>query len=62
MSIGQWDDHLAAMYDEGAILLELDAHERPIRAYQRAGRLSMTMRVCSERRCPCSLNGPIALS
>ena len=40
MGIGQWDNTLAAMYDEGAILLELDEHEQPIRAYQRTERFS----------------------
>jgi hypothetical protein len=35
MSIGQWDDLLAAAYDTGATLLELDDDEMPIKAYQR---------------------------
>ena len=36
MSRGQWDATLAAFYAAGAVLLELDAHERPVRAYQKA--------------------------
>lgn len=35
MSIGQWDELLQAAYDSGAILIELDRQERPIRAYRR---------------------------
>jgi hypothetical protein len=35
MSQGQWDGLLAASYDIGAVLLELDDHEVPVRAYQR---------------------------
>ena len=35
MSIGQWDGLLAAAYDRGAVLLELDDNEMPIKAYQR---------------------------
>lgn len=35
MSIGQWDGLLAAAYDSGAILLELDRNEKPIKAYRR---------------------------
>jgi hypothetical protein len=35
MSEGQWDGLLQAAYDTGAILLELDRKERPVRAYQR---------------------------
>lgn len=35
MSPGQWDGLLAAAYDRGAVLLELDDGEKPIRAYQR---------------------------
>jgi hypothetical protein len=35
MSTGQWDGLLAAAYDSGAVLLEVDEHERPIKAYQR---------------------------
>jgi hypothetical protein len=37
MSIGQWDALLASSYDLGFVLLELDADERPIGAYQAAG-------------------------
>jgi len=36
MSAGHWDKLLEAAYDGGAILLELDGDETPIRAYQRA--------------------------
>jgi hypothetical protein len=35
MSIDQWDGLLAAAYDRGATLLELDDDEMPIRAYRR---------------------------
>jgi hypothetical protein len=35
MSPGQWDTLLAGMYESGAVLLELDSDEQPIRAYQR---------------------------
>jgi hypothetical protein len=35
MSPGQWDGLLAAAYDQGAVLLELDATETPIAAYRR---------------------------
>jgi hypothetical protein len=34
MSIGQWDALLAACYEGGDVLLELDDDERPVRAYQ----------------------------
>lgn len=37
MSRHQWDGLLAALYNQGAILLELDRRERPRRAYQRFG-------------------------
>lgn len=37
MSEGQWDALLEAAYDQGFILLELDDHERPVRAYRRKG-------------------------
>lgn len=37
MAHGQWSRALAAAYESGAVLLELDANERPVRAYQRAG-------------------------
>jgi hypothetical protein len=33
MSPGQWDPVLAAAYAIGAVLLELDHHERPVAAY-----------------------------
>jgi hypothetical protein len=36
MSIGQWDAMLAAAYERGWTLLELDDNERPIRAYRKA--------------------------
>jgi hypothetical protein len=35
MAAGQWDLLLAAAYDEGCVLLEVDASERPVRAYRR---------------------------
>lgn len=35
MSIDQWDGLLAAAYDAGAVLLELDDDEIPIKAYRR---------------------------
>jgi hypothetical protein len=35
MSVGQWDGLLAAAYDHGAVLLELDDNEMPVRAYRR---------------------------
>jgi hypothetical protein len=35
MSIGQWDAMLAAAYERGWTLLELDDSERPIRAYRK---------------------------
>ena len=37
MSPGQWDTVLASAYAEGCVLLEVDAHEQPVRAYQQAG-------------------------
>ncbi len=36
MSPGQWDTLLRVAYDEGWILLEIDDHERPVRAFRRA--------------------------
>lgn len=36
MSEGQWDGLLSAAYERGWILLELDADERPKRAYRKA--------------------------
>ena len=35
MSTGQWDKLLEAAYDSGAILLELDDSETPLKAYRR---------------------------
>lgn len=35
MSHGQWDELLAAGYDQGAILLELDKNETPVRVYRK---------------------------
>jgi hypothetical protein len=35
VSVGQWDAIHAAAYDRGHTLLELDANERPIRAYRK---------------------------
>jgi hypothetical protein len=37
MSEGQWDPLLAVAYDMGFTLLELDADERPVAAYRKAG-------------------------
>jgi hypothetical protein len=36
MAEGQWDAMLAAAYEQGWILLELDANEVPVRAYRKA--------------------------
>ncbi len=36
MSADQWDALLAECYSAGDVLVELDARERPVRAYQRA--------------------------
>jgi hypothetical protein len=35
LSPGQWDRLLQAAYDTGATLLEIDKHERPVKAYRR---------------------------
>lgn len=35
MSPGQWDALLAASYDLGATLLEIDGNEQPTRAYRK---------------------------
>jgi hypothetical protein len=35
MSVGQWDSLLAAAYNLGFVLLELDDDERILRAYRR---------------------------
>jgi hypothetical protein len=35
MSVGQWNAMLAAAYDQGWILLELDDNEVPVRAYRK---------------------------
>jgi hypothetical protein len=35
MAVGQWDGVLASAYDLGWILLELDADERPVRAFRK---------------------------
>lgn len=35
MSPGQWDVMLAAAYDQGCILLEVDDDEIPVAAYQK---------------------------
>ena len=37
MSAGQWDNVLANSYDLGFVLLEVDAEERPVAAYQKGG-------------------------
>lgn len=36
MSCGQWDTALAALYDAGWVLLELDEDEQPRRAFRKA--------------------------
>lgn len=36
MGEAQWDDALAAAYRAGWVLLEVDQHERVVRAFQRA--------------------------
>jgi len=36
MAQGQWNATLAAAYDLGWILVELDDDERPVRAYRKA--------------------------
>ena len=36
MSIDQWDAILRAAYEVGFVLLELDKHEQPVAAYQKA--------------------------
>ncbi len=35
MSVSQWDKWLDGAYRDGWVLLELDANERPIAAYQK---------------------------
>jgi len=35
MSPGQWDALLDEGYNRGALLLEIDQNEQPVRAYQR---------------------------
>lgn len=35
MGVGQWDSLLAAAYEQGWILLELDNNEVPVRAYRK---------------------------
>ena len=40
MAEGQWDATLASAYHQGWVLLELDARERPVRAYQKDGVVS----------------------
>lgn len=37
MSQGQWDMVLQESYKAGFLLVELDAQERPVGAYQKAG-------------------------
>jgi hypothetical protein len=37
MSSGQWDALLAAAYEDGWVLLEVDEHETPVKAYQKIG-------------------------
>jgi hypothetical protein len=38
MSRGQWDSLLAAAYEAGWTLLELDEHEKPVRAFRKGSR------------------------
>jgi hypothetical protein len=38
MGEGQWDAMLAAAYQDGWILLEVDQHDRPVRAYKKVER------------------------
>ena len=35
MAPGQWDSLLEAAYDMGAILLEIDEHDKPVKAYRK---------------------------
>ena len=35
MSVGQWDALLDEGYNRGALLLEIDQNEQPVKAYQR---------------------------
>lgn len=35
MSVGQWDNLLSECYEQGWILVELDANERFVQAYQK---------------------------
>lgn len=35
MSLGQWDAMLAAAYERGWILLEIDDNDVPVRAYRK---------------------------
>ena len=35
MAIGQWDAMLAAAYEQGWVLLEVDANDVPVRAYRK---------------------------
>lgn len=37
VSRGQWDALIAAAYERGFILIEMDDNERPKRAYQKQG-------------------------
>jgi len=36
MSVGQWDATLAALYEQGATLIEVDDMAQPVAAYRRA--------------------------
>lgn len=36
MGVGQWDAMLAAAYEEGWILLEINDDEKPVRAYRKS--------------------------
>lgn len=40
MSVSQWDEILAGMYDQGATLIELDDNEQPVAAYRKSDLVS----------------------
>ena len=37
LAVGQWDSTLAASYEGGFVLLELDDEQQPLAAYKKAG-------------------------
>jgi hypothetical protein len=47
---GQWDAMLSAAYDAGWVLLELDADEQPVAAYQRELISTGKTRACDRSR------------